>query len=99
MGDDCRTVLDKGCAYELADVTDEGYFKVWSEAIEGWLLLPPSDFELAERPLSRSPHYAQEGVEWTTFYSSCFCCVLEVGKSRRLRLTERFYSSLAADGF
>lgn len=94
------TAFEKGRVYELYDVTEEGFFKLWSEAAGGWTLLPPSDFELAERPLSRSPHYKQESKpEWTTFYSGCFCCVLEIGEDKRLRLTKRFYSRLAADDY
>ena len=43
---DCRgTAFEKGCEYELLEVTGDGLCRVYSDAIEGWALLPPQDFE------------------------------------------------------
>ena len=46
IGDYYKVTFEKGCIYELLEITEEGFYRVYSTAVEDWALLPPQDFEV-----------------------------------------------------
>ena len=46
VGNRYKVTFEKGCEYELLEMTEDGFYKVYSPAVEDWALLPPQVLEI-----------------------------------------------------
>lgn len=47
-GDYYRVMFEKGCLYDLIEITEDGLYKVYSDAFDDWGLFSPDEFEQIE---------------------------------------------------
>ena len=47
-GEYYKVTFEKGGVYDLLEITEEGFYKVYSDAVEDWALLPPEAFEAVD---------------------------------------------------
>lgn len=48
IGDYYKVAFEKGEVYDLLEITDDGLYKVYSDAFEDWGLFAPWHLELVE---------------------------------------------------
>lgn len=48
IGSYYKVAFEQGGVYDLIEITDDGFYKVYSDAFEDWCLCNPNDFELLD---------------------------------------------------